>query len=56
MKNYRFITLSSIFVKIIIQICDFGLTSIIHVFVDINLGLHEGPNQGSKLSCQFFLI
>lgn len=48
MKNYRFITLSSVFVKIFIQICEFVLISIIHVFVDINLGLHEGSDQGSK--------
>lgn len=48
MKNYRFITLSSIRVKIFIQIWEFVLISIIHIFVDINFGLHEGSNQGSK--------
>lgn len=48
MKNYKFITLSSVFVKIFVQIWEFVFMSIRHVSVDINLGLHEGSNQGSK--------
>lgn len=46
-KSYKFITKQCICKNFPSNVI-FVLISIIHVFVNTNLGLHEGSNQGSK--------